>query len=352
MELLNFASGRTKVMLLNYLYGMISVSQKIKVASSHLLRSQMELDVEDYGLKGIGDLCNRILARYAKFPVPDATQLAIDDALYKNIPPLQFSLSKTGESFANYANNLGNARNIKVAALCRYYFESYINLPRGKRECFIFHNDLNKLLNAIEKHVNVTLNYRGEVKNVSPCFLAFSPSQVRAYVVVCDGDTNKPIPSRFHSLRLCYIRGVAADLGSKAYHCESFILSKQADLYREHFDPFLCYGQNIKVRFTEKGAERYNKLTTNRPKVLSADEFSENAANAANAMNTLSKIPVRMDCVEVNGAGDYTFECSEKLAKIYFPQFLDEAEILEPRELRLWFKEEFEKAGKVYSGQG
>lgn len=349
MELLNFARERTKVTLLNYLYGMISVSQKIKVASSHLLRSQMELDVEDYGLKGIGDLCNRILARYAEFSVPDTAQLAMDDTLYKNIPPLQFSLSKTGESFANYANNLGNARNVKVAALCRYYFESYVNLPRGKRECFIFHDDLNKLLNAIEKHVNVTLNYRGEVKNVSPCFLAFSPSQVRAYVVVCDGDTSKLVPTRFHSLRLCHIRGVAADLESKAYHCENFDLSHQADLYREHFDPFLCYGQNVKVRFTEKGAERYNKLTTNRPKVLSADEFSENAANAANAMNKLSKIPVKMDCVEVNGAGDYTFECSEKLAKIYFPQFLDEAEILEPRELRLWFKEEFERAAKVYS---
>ena len=162
-------------------------------------------------------------------------------------------------------------------------------------------------MNAIEKHVNVTLKYRGEVKNVSPCFLAFSPSQVRAYVVVCDGDTNKPIPSRFHSLRLCHIRGVAADLESSTYHFENFLLSKQADLYREHFDPFLCYGQNIKVRLTEKGAVRYNKLTTNRPKVLSADEFSENAANAANAMNARGKIPAKMDCAEVNGAGDYTF---------------------------------------------
>ena len=245
-----------------------------------------------------------------------------------------------------------------MAALCRYYFESYVNLPRGKRECFIFHDDLNKLLNAIEKRVNVTLNYRGEVKNVSPCFLAFSPSQVRAYVVVCDGDTSKPVPTRFHSLRLCHIRGVAADLESKAYHCENFDLSHQADLYREHFDPFLCYGQNVKVRFTEKGAERYNKLTTNRPKVLSVIEFSEHdanvayAANAANAVNARGKIPAKMDCAEVNGAGDYTFECSEKLAKIYFPQFLDEAEILEPRELRLWFKEEFERAAKVYGGQG
>lgn len=111
---------------------------------------------------------------------------------------------------------------------------------------------------------------------------------------------------------------------------------------------------------TEKGAERYNKLTTNRPKVLSADESNEDTtnvayaayvANAANAVNARGKIPAKMDCAEVRGAGDYTFECSEKLAKIYFPQFLAEAEILEPRELRLWFKEEFERAAKVYSGQ-
>lgn len=310
---------------------MISVSQKIKVASSHLLRSQMELDVEDYGLKGIGDLCNRILSRYTEFPLPDAAQLAMDDTLYKTVAPLQFSLSKTGESFANYANNLAKTRNVKIATLCRYYFENYINLPRGKRECFIFGDDLNKLLNAMEKRVNVTLNYRGEVKNVSPCFLVYSPSQVRAYVVVCDGNSESPAPQRFHSLRLCHIKGVAADLESKAYHCENFELSHQAALYREHFDPFLCYGQSVKVRLTEKGAERYNKLTTNRPKAIAKGE-------------------AKLDSVKVEGAGDYTFECSEKLAKIYFPQFLAEAEILEPRELRLWFKEEFERAAKVYGG--
>ena len=310
---------------------MISVSQKIKVASSHLLRTQMELDVEDYGLKGIGDLCNRILSRYTEFPVPDVGKLAIDDTLYKTIAPLQFSLSKNGESFANYANNLAKTRNVKIATLCRYYFENYINLPRGKRECFIFSESLDKLMDATDKRVNVTLTYRDELKSVSPCFLVYSPSQVRAYVVVCDGNSESPAPQRFHSLRLCHIKGVAADLESKAYHCENFELSHQAALYREHFDPFLCYGQNVVVRLTEKGAERYNRLTTNRPKAIAKGE-------------------AKLESVKVEGAGDYTFECSEKLAKIYFPQFLADAEILEPRELRLWFKEEFERAAKVYGG--
>ena len=320
-----------------YLYDMINVSQKIKVAVSHLLRSQMELDAEDYGLKSLSDLCNRILARYAEFAPPDPTRIGADDTLYKNVPPLQFSLNQAGESFANFANSFTKNAGTKIATLCRYYFECYVNMPRGKRECFIFRDELDKLNAAAESRTNVSLTYRGERKCVSPCFLAFSPSQVRAYVVVCDDKVEcATAGARFHSLRLCHIRGVAPDTASKAFHCENFELSHQAEVFREHFDPFLCYGQSVKVKLTEEGAKRYNKLTTNRPKVIARVDESGSAQAAATA--------------EVNSAGTYTFECSEKLAKVYFPQFLSDADVLAPRELRLWFKEQFEKAAGVYRG--
>ena len=316
---------------------MVSVSQKIKVAVSNLLRSQMELDVEDYGLKSLSDLCNRILARYAEFAPPDPTRIGADDTLYKNVPPLQFSLNQAGESFANFANSFTKNAGTKIATLCRYYFECYVNMPRGKRECFIFRDELDKLNAAAEARTNVSLTYRGERKCVSPCFLAVSPSQVRAYVVVCDDKVEcAAAGARFHSLRLCHIRGVAPDTASKAFHCENFELSHQAETFREHFDPFLCYGQQVKVKLTEEGAKRYNKLTTNRPKVIDKVGESGSAQAAATA--------------EVNSAGTYTFECSEKLAKVYFPQFLNDADVLAPRELRLWFKEEFEKAAGVYKG--
>lgn len=336
-----------------YLYDMINVSQKIKVAVSHLLRSQMELDAEDYGLKSLSDLCNRILAHYAEFTPPDPTRIGADDTLYKNVPPLQFTLNQPGESFANFANSFAKNVGTKIAPLCRYYFECYVNMPRGKRECFIFRDELDKLTAAAESRTNVSLTYRGERKCVSPCFLAFSPSQVRAYVVVCDDKVEcAAAGARFHSLRLCHIRGVAPDTASKAFHCENFELSRQAEVFREHFDPFLCYGQSIKVKLTEEGAKRYNKLTTNRPKVI-AKECTD-VSDTATATSCNNKMPAgnnaRPDCAEVNGAGTYTFECSEKLAKVYFPQFLSDADVLAPRELRLWFKEEFEKAAGVYKG--
>lgn len=177
--------------------------------------------------------------------------------------------------------------------------------------------------------MNVNLLYRGERKNVSPCFLAFSPSQVWAYIVVCDSNTEAPVTQRFHSLRLCHIKGVAPDTKSQAFHYENFALSHQADIFREHFDPFLCYEKSVTVHLTEKGGERYNRLTTNGTKVIAKDGT---------------------ECSEVKDAGSYIFECSGKLAKVYFPQFLGEAEIPEPRDLRLWFKEQFESAAKIYSG--
>lgn len=336
-----------------YLYGMINVSQKIKVAASHLLRSQMELDAEDYGLKSLSDLCNRILTRYAEFTPPDPTKIGADDTLYKNVPPLQFSLNQAGESFANFANSFTKNAGTKIATLCRYYFECYVNMPRGKRECFIFRDELDKLNAAAEARTNVSLTYRGERKCVSPCFLAFSPSQVRAYVVVCDDKVEcAAAGARFHSLRLCHIRGVAPDTASKAFHCENFELSHQAEVFHEHFDPFLCYGQSVKVKLTEEGAARYNRLTTNRPKVIAKERTDVDDTATETSCN--NKMPAgnnaRPDCAEVNGVGTYTFECSEKLAKVYFPQFLSDADVLAPRELRLWFKEEFEKAGKVYGG--
>ena len=318
---------------------MVSVSQKIKVAVSNLLRSQMELDVEDYGLKSLSDLCNRILARYAEFTPPDPTKMGPDDTLYKNVPSLQFSLNQYGESFANFANSFAKNAGTKIAALCRYYFESYVNMPRGKRECFIFRDSLDKLTSAAEVHANVNLTYRDKPKHVSPCFLAFSPSQVRAYVVVCDDCIDAPAAARFHSLRLCHIKGVALETGSEAFHCQKFELSRQAETFREHFDPFLCYGQQVKVKLTEEGAKRYNKLTTNRPKVIAVESEGNKMSAEKNA---------HLEFAEVNGAGVYTFECSEKLAKVYFPQFLSDADILEPRDLRLWFKEAFEKAAGVY----
>lgn len=75
------------------------------------------------------------------------------------------------------------------------------------------------------------------------------------------------------------------------------------DVYK-NFDPFLSYKNTVKVEFTEKGVELYEKILTNRPKLLDKKD------------------------------GIYTFECDNKLAMVYFAQFFSNVKILEPNELK------------------
>ena len=88
--------------------------------------------------------------------------------------------------------------------------------------------------------------------------------------------------------------------------------------------------------------ESYSSLQKELAFYLYASSLSQTFTSKCSATDKTTAI----DKIQVSG--DYIFECSETLAKIYFPQFLSEAEIIEPRELRLWFKEQFEEASRVY----
>ena len=92
------------------------------------------------------------------------------------------------------------------------------------------------------------------------------------------------------------------------------------DVYK-NFDPFLSYKNTVKVEFTEKGVELYEKILTNRPKLLDKKD------------------------------GIYTFECDNKLAMVYFAQFFSNVKILEPNELKERLKNELKKTIKIYQNE-
>ena len=96
---------------------------------------------------------------------------------------------------------------------------------------------------------------------------------------------------------------------------------KYIDEVYKNFDPFLSYRNRVKVRFTEKGLELYEKVLTNRPRLLNKD-------------NNI-----------------YTFECDNKLAMVYFAQFFSLIEILEPQELREKLQNELENTLKIYKNE-
>ena len=92
------------------------------------------------------------------------------------------------------------------------------------------------------------------------------------------------------------------------------------DVYK-NFDPFLSYKNTVKVEFTENGVELYEKILTNRPKLLDKKD------------------------------GIYTFECDNKLAMVYFAQFFSNVKILEPNELKERLKNELKKTIKIYENE-
>ena len=96
---------------------------------------------------------------------------------------------------------------------------------------------------------------------------------------------------------------------------------KYIDEVYKNFDPFLSYKNRVKVKFTEKGLELYEKVLTNRPRLLNKED------------------------------NIYTFECDNKLAMVYFAQFFSLIEILEPQVLREKLQNELENTLKIYKNE-
>lgn len=86
----------------------------------------------------------------------------------------------------------------------------------------------------------------------------------------------------------------------------------------KNFDPFLSYNKYVIIKITPEGEKLFNTAIINRPKVYKKE------------------------------GNTWTLECTKKLAKIYFPQFLSNIEILEPLDLREWFIQKFKKAYENY----
>ena len=79
---------------------------------------------------------------------------------------------------------------------------------------------------------------------------------------------------------------------------------------RRDFDPFLSYGHNIVIKLSEEGKTKYQRIKTNRPKLI-------------------KKLEDR-----------WIVEGSDEKIKRYFSYFMSDVEIISPENLREWFRKE------------
>ena len=215
---------------------------------------------------------------------------------------IQFNLNKKNEEI--FMDTLIRNKVETEAEYWRNIFFTYINNLRYKREEILFENKFKDIREGIKAEKKIKIKYHKYIRLVNPYFIKGSDSENRWYLCCyCD----------YRNYRISEIEEIWLTNEKNEIRDKKYI-----DDVRKNFDPFLSYKNRVKVKFTEKGIELYEKVLANRPRLIEEKD------------------------------GIYTFECDNKLAMIYFAQFYSKVKILEPEELKTILKKELKKTIEIY----
>ena len=219
---------------------------------------------------------------------------------------IQFNLNKKNEEI--FMDTLIRNKVEIEAEYWRNIFFTYINNLRYKREEILFENKFKDIRGAIKTEKKIKIKYHKYIRLVNPYFIKVSDSENRSYLFCYCEKNNGYRNYRISEIEEIWLTNEKNEIRDKKY----------IDDVRKNFDPFLSYKNRVKVKFTEKGIELYEKVLANRPRLIEEKD------------------------------GVYTFECDNKLAMIYFAQFYSEVKILEPEELKTILKNELKKTIEIY----
>lgn len=276
------------------------MEKKLRITVPAEIYKIIESDLEDFGITK-NYLCNYIFENSEGFK-------QVYNYKYRNVKKIiQFNLNKKNRE--NYYSFLAE-KNIEVEAeYFRNIFLHYAQKSKKSREFFIFKDIIGRIASAIDNKKKITVTFADESKKtISPYYIASSELELKNYLFSYDEEAKKFKNFSIRNIRSVYVTGQNVYDGEKEY-VKNVI---------ENFDPFLSYSKTVTVRFTDEGLELLNNLKTYRPKILEQD------------------------------GNIYKFQCSILLGKRYFSNFWNEAEILEPKELRDWFREKSKNMMELY----
>lgn len=277
--------------------------KKIRVTVPEDIYRLMKNDIEDFGINN-NKLCNYILDKY-KFEKKKTDLLKSQGRPLKKI--IQFDLNVANKDI--YYDIL-RANGVEVEAeFFRDLFQFYCSNFKYERELFVFENTINKIMDAIKDKKKIKIKYKKEVFTVEPYFIKRGEQGDENYIF-CYCELSK----KYKNYKLKNIQFIA-ELNEKSTRRDK----KYVENIRKNFDPFLSNGQEVKVKLSKEGELLLKTLTIHRPKLLEKH------------------------------ADIYIFEASQEKAFLYFRQFLAEAVILEPIDLREKMKSELLKTLENYN---
>lgn len=278
--------------------------KKIRVTVPEDIWRLMKNDIDEFGINN-NKLCNYILdkLKYNK-EINIEKDLEIQGRPLKKI--VQFDLNVANKEI--YYDILRENKVEVEAEYFRELFEIYCSKFKYLRELFVFEDKVRAIMEAIKNKRKIKLKYLGKVSTVDPYFIKREEQGDENYLFCYDEKTGE-----YHNYKLKELI-VVSSIDEKIRGKDK----KYVEHVRKNFDPFLGNGNFVKVRFTPNGEVLYKSLTNYRPKLIKKE-------------------------------GDlFTFETSNENAKLYFRQFLKDAVIVEPEDLREEIKADFLEAYRSY----
>lgn len=278
------------------------MEKKIRVTLPKKIVEVLENDIEEFLIKK-NTLLNYIYEEKIKenrgkifvYPYKEETSV------------IQFNLNK--KNLEGYYSFLEENSIQNEAEFFRKILIEYASQGKKKREYFLFKEIVDKINHSIKEKRVIKVVFRDD-KNieVEPYLIESSKLEVTNYLFCYNLKEAKWRNYKIKYIKSIYIKNTCFKLRDKEF----------VEKMRGNFDPFISFGQYIKIRLTTVGQKMFKEMETNRPQVVKID------------------------------GDEYTLECSQEKAKRYFSFFLDEVEMLEPQDLREWFKEKYKKAWIKY----
>lgn len=278
------------------------MEKKIRVTLPKRIAEILESDIEEFFIKK-NTLLNYLYEEYTKYEY-SKLEIVVDK---NETAVMQFNLNK--KNFRGYYNFLEENKIQNESEFFREILIHYCGNGKKKRELFLFKENVERIMDSIKEKKIIKIAFRdGKSVEVEPYLIESSKLEVANYLF-CYNLREKS----WKNYRIKYIDSVYTKKTIFGVRDKDFIQKMKED-----FDPFISFGQIVKVKLSEFGESIFKELQTNRPKVVRKN------------------------------LDEYILECSEEKAKRYFSFFLDEVEILEPIELREWFKNKYKKALEQY----
>lgn len=223
----------------------------------------------------------------------------------------------------------------KAGGYIRDVLEEYASLSHINREAIVREQEIETINNCIGKGENrdikgalLRIKIGSRTFNVIPYRIVPDPLNTRGYLVGYSfelgktEDTKKPV-----SVSLGRLNNITV-YKRKRYSLDAAEKKELDSMVSRNLTAFIVGGETkVKVKLTPEGERFYRNIITSRPAYESIEEDSDSGHK---------------------GDMIYTFNCSTKQIENYFFTFGDEAEILEPENLRRKFAARYKAAMNLY----